>query len=453
MVRLPPLTSRRAIQAAGARGRELAPARRGRGGQDDTSDHGHGASAEAAALGGTTRLDVDQPLRSLIARSGTLLTSPHGERVLSAVLNLAQSLLHADGYAVWQIDSSGQRDGRSRGLSEALARQLIAAHHDGPALRLSFGEVLAVEDVEAAPRLGERRDAYGYEGIVSLLVVPLTTCAEASGLFAFYYRQPHRFTDAERQTAAAFGNMASAVLTTAALYDDQRRRHEQLSLLAQVTAVLGQTADYQHALKAVVNLVVPGFADWCAVDLVTDSGSIERLTDAPEQSAQRPILARLPGVEPPYDVSTVVGTGKPAMLSFEADEMAVRADFEHGDVALACDTGLVSYMCLPFPVRQRRPLGAMTFVSSESGRRFDQADLVFAENLVGRAALAVDNSRAYEDARLANELKDEFLATLSHELRTPLNAIVGYARMLESGAIAPERREGALRISAATAPR
>lgn len=49
------------------------------------------------------------------------------------------------------------------------------------------------------------------------------------------------------------------------------------------------------------------------------------------------------------------------------------------------------------------------------------------------------------EAEAANRAKDDFLATVSHELRTPLNSILGWAQMLISGKLDPERAGRALR--------
>ena len=56
-----------------------------------------------------------------------------------------------------------------------------------------------------------------------------------------------------------------------------------------------------------------------------------------------------------------------------------------------------------------RTLGVMTFVGAESGRRYVEADLDFAESLAARAAGAIENARLYRDADRFRRLLDATL--------------------------------------------
>ena len=70
-------------------------------------------------------------------------------------------------------------------------------------------------------------------------------------------------------------------------------------------------------------------------------------------------------------------------------------DPEH--LELLRSVGLRSAMLVPMRLRDR-VLGVISFVSAESGRRFDEHDLALAEDLALRAAAAVENARLYETA-------------------------------------------------------
>lgn len=52
---------------------------------------------------------------------------------------------------------------------------------------------------------------------------------------------------------------------------------ERLTLVADITDVLGQTLDADEALARLGRLLVPRLADWTAVDLRTGSGQVHRV--------------------------------------------------------------------------------------------------------------------------------------------------------------------------------
>jgi PAS domain S-box-containing protein len=226
------------------------------------------------------------------------------------------------------------------------------------------------------------------------------------------------------------------------------REHRRTEFLAKMVDALAQSLDYATTLKRITWFAVPSIADWCAIDVVQEGGEIERLAvahvDKDKIALAVELRRRYEDANSPYGVPHVVRTMAPAMIPEITDAMivaAARGDEER--IRMTRSLGFTSYICVPL-VAGGRALGAMTLVTAESGRRYTDDDVAFAEDIASRAAMAVENARSYQRLEQANRVKDEFLATLSHELRTPLNAIVGYSRMMRSGLIAAEKGARAL---------
>ena len=102
-----------------------------------------------------------------------------------------------------------------------------------------------------------------------------------------------------------------------------------------------------------------------------------------------------------------------------------------------------SYLAVPVKSRSGNVIGGLFFGHSEVGRFSDHHERL-AVGIAAWASVALENARMYTSVQEASRLKDEFLASLSHELRTPLNAILGYARMLRTGMIAPDKKDKAI---------
>ena len=102
-----------------------------------------------------------------------------------------------------------------------------------------------------------------------------------------------------------------------------------------------------------------------------------------------------------------------------------------------------SYLAVPVKGMTGDVLGGLFFGHSRTGMFTAQHERL-AEGIASWASVALENARLYQEARIANRMKDEFLAVLSHELRTPLNAVVGYARLLRGGVLSGDKADRGL---------
>jgi len=187
-------------------------------------------------------------------------------------------------------------------------------------------------------------------------------------------------------------------------------------LLGDSGRILASSLDYERTLQEVARLAVPELADWCGVDMYDPHGAIRPVAIAHVDPAKVQIGRDL---REAYSVDPDGEAGLPAVMRGGASYLAPRVTDEEL-VAYATDerhlellrgVGFRAVMVVPISAHGQT-LGALTFVSAESGRTFGEDDLALAEELGRRAGMAVANSRAYTE-------REQIARTLQASLRPP----------------------------------
>src|SRR6266550_2514448 len=230
---------------------------------------------------------------------------------------------------------------------------------------------------------------------------------------------------------------AHALAREQAARAEAENSQKRASLLAEASRVLSASFDYQTTLGALVRLAVPALADYCALDIVEAEDTFERIGEVHVDPAKSQLLrevARFPksALTARHPLMRVMATGAP-VLEADITPAFIRASFaEAGQRRVIEALEPRSLICVPL-VTSGKPLGALTLVTSGSGRRYDLADLTLAADVARRAAIVVEHARLFHEAQQATRARDDVLAVVAHDLRNPLNTVtMAVALMLES---------------------
>ena len=218
---------------------------------------------------------------------------------------------------------------------------------------------------------------------------------------------------------------------------ERKRAETSLRFLADASSVLANSLDYKTILLNIARLAVPDLADFCFFDIVTAEETIERVAwhhaDLGKQAEFERVRSLAPSLS--FQKHPVVGvllSGQSLFVPEVSDAwlQAIATNVEH--LQFMRELNFCSLISVPL-VANDRMMGVLTVcLLADSGRHYTIADLVLAEELARRTALALANARLYYETQEANRIKDEFLAVLSHELRSPLNPILGWAKILQT---------------------
>ncbi|MBM7118874.1 sensor histidine kinase [Archangium primigenium] len=203
--------------------------------------------------------------------------------------------------------------------------------------------------------------------------------------------------------------------------------HRRQTLLAEAGAVLSTSLDPQASLGALARLLVPAWADCCAIELFEED----------PRNAQRVLPRRIATVAAaPQDAMpgqdafvTHVLRSHPWVASTGGLDHPPRG---HALVERMDAPGFPSNLRLLIRVRECT-LGAVSLVSARPGR-YGPAELALFEALAQRIAMAVDLARLYQQAEEASRWREEMLATVSHDIKTSLLAVRLNTEMAQAGA-------------------
>jgi len=187
---------------------------------------------------------------------------------------------------------------------------------------------------------------------------------------------------------------------------------EALEFLTRAGFVLADSLDYEQTLARVVDLVVPQIADWCGVYIADGDGTEREITsrhaDPDLERMLVEIRRRRREAQDGSETLQVLRTGRSILAT---DVTGTEApDLSESQRANMERLGPRSYLIVPLRARGR-VIGALTLLSTREGRHYREQDVVFAETLGERFALAIDNASLYEAAERSLGLLDTLIAT------------------------------------------
>jgi PAS domain S-box-containing protein len=275
---------------------------------------------------------------------------------------------------------------------------------------------LPLEEARGPTRLA----AQGHEGAERAEVwgFPLAAASRLVGAITLAFERDEDYEAGREVFLETIGRQIGQALERARAREAEEAAARRLRLLAEASELLSDSLDYEETIARVAEAAVPGFADWCSVELVDADGQLHPLAVAHVDPAKiewaRSLRERYPPhPEDPSGVGAVIRTGVPQLMSTVPRATIDAALEEHPELAETIELlELESLMIVPLVARGRM-LGAMSFVGGRSRRRFDEEDLGFALDLARRSATAIDNARLFDE-------RNRVAATLETSLRPPL---------------------------------
>ena len=242
-------------------------------------------------------------------------------------------------------------------------------------------------------------------------------------------RVHHRFQDRDLQLLQLVADRTAASIERARLDEAERRSRLGAEHARQHVAILARAGDvlatalesYDEAMVQLVDVVVPSFADWFAVDVVDEQGTLRRVADG-AQGSWNTVERRHPHPDGEALVRRVLANGRPEVVIRtrrdgppHGGEPALPGSYRE----METDAGIESMLVVPVHFRGLS-FGALSFVTGVGRRGYRRSDLETAGGLAERVAIAVERVLLWGESRQAEQAATRHAAQLRRLMEAAL---------------------------------
>jgi signal transduction histidine kinase/PAS domain-containing protein/putative methionine-R-sulfoxide reductase with GAF domain len=402
-------------------------------------DHGNVSGCVGVMVDITGRKSIEQQLVMQYEIARVLAESNNINHAATQVLKMICEVARWEYGTLWRVDSDAStltnkgvwhaENGNLTQYAEDICYSVINLDDTSlPGYVFHSGQPLWLSNISEFTSHSQYVAQAQNAGLQSAFVVPIHSGERVIAILECLSTRNQAQDQNLTSMLNAVGNQIGIFLERKLLEETLAIRANQQNMLAEVGMILSTSLDYEKRLRTIVRLVVPELADWCAIDIIDKEQVLRRVAAAHTDPDKEKLLYQLQptrkvDLNQPVDgqIGTLL-TGKSLLFTDIPPSLIEKTVSDPEKIKMIRQLDPVSFIIVPL-IAHDRIMGTVTFVQSDSRRRYFASDLAFAESIVQRVALALDNAMLYAESQKLNLELERHVDERTAQLKSAINEL------------------------------